>query len=94
MSGDEVISSSYDMIEKDDVVYEVDCQMITKGGESYGMRRKTKLSRDSRLIAMLQILVPMLLLKKSRKVSRMALYKSTTLLMLSDFKRLMACITL
>ena len=40
MSGDEVISSSYDLIEKDDVVYEVDCQMITKGGESYSNKKR------------------------------------------------------
>lgn len=35
MSGDELISDSFDLIDKEDVVYEVDCSMITKGGETF-----------------------------------------------------------
>jgi len=31
ISGDEIISDSFDMIEKDGIVYEVDCAMITEG---------------------------------------------------------------
>ncbi|MCJ1440222.1 MAG: hypothetical protein MMC23_000705 [Stictis urceolatum] len=32
VSGDEIISDSYDIKEIDDVVYEIDCKKITKGG--------------------------------------------------------------
>ncbi|CAF9931325.1 MAG: hypothetical protein GOMPHAMPRED_005884 [Gomphillus americanus] len=35
VSGDELISDSFDLIDKEDVVYEVDCSMITKGGETF-----------------------------------------------------------
>jgi len=35
VSGDEVISDSYDIKEVDDVVFEVDCQMINVGGENF-----------------------------------------------------------
>ena len=31
ITGDEIISDSYDMTEVDDAVYEVDCAMITVG---------------------------------------------------------------
>jgi hypothetical protein len=33
VSGDEIISDSYDIKEIDDVVFEIDCKRITKGGE-------------------------------------------------------------
>ncbi|KAI9853312.1 MAG: hypothetical protein M1824_001342 [Vezdaea acicularis] len=33
ITGDEIISDSYDLKEVDSIVYEVDCKMITKGGE-------------------------------------------------------------
>lgn len=32
MSGDEIISDSYPMKDVDDVVYEIDCRNVTKGG--------------------------------------------------------------
>ncbi|CAG8982767.1 hypothetical protein HYALB_00001048 [Hymenoscyphus albidus] len=32
ITGDEIISDSYDLIEVDGAVYEIDCQMITEGG--------------------------------------------------------------
>jgi hypothetical protein len=35
ITGDEVMSDSYDLKEVDNVVYEVDCQMITLGAESF-----------------------------------------------------------
>ncbi|KAI9737720.1 MAG: hypothetical protein M1818_005724 [Claussenomyces sp. TS43310] len=31
ITGDEIISDSFDMVEKDGIVYEVDCAMITEG---------------------------------------------------------------
>ena len=31
MTGDEIVSDTYDLKEIDDAVYEVDCRMITKG---------------------------------------------------------------
>ena len=36
VSGDEIISDSYDMKIVDDTVYEVDCKKITKGAENIG----------------------------------------------------------
>lgn len=36
MTGDEVISDSFNLKDIDDVVYEVDCKKITRGGESFG----------------------------------------------------------
>ena len=38
MSGDEIISDSYNLKDIDDVVYEVDCKMVKVGGESFGQR--------------------------------------------------------
>ena len=35
MTGDEIISDTYNLIEKDDVVYEVNCRKVTKGGENF-----------------------------------------------------------
>ena len=35
VTGDEVISDTYELIDKEDTVYEVDCKKITKGGESF-----------------------------------------------------------
>lgn len=35
VTGDEIISDTYNLIEKDDVVYEVDCRKVTKGGENF-----------------------------------------------------------
>lgn len=37
LTGDEIISDSYDVKEVDGVVYEADCSKITIGGESFGM---------------------------------------------------------
>jgi len=34
VSGDEIISDSYPMVEKDDAVYEIDCKKISKGTEN------------------------------------------------------------
>ena len=34
LSGDELISDTYDLKDIDDVVFEVDCKMVTKGGLS------------------------------------------------------------
>ena len=36
MTGDEVISDSYDMKVIDDTVYEVDCKKITLGADNFG----------------------------------------------------------
>ena len=36
VSGDEIISDSYDLKDVDDVVFEVDCKMIKTGGDSFG----------------------------------------------------------
>ena len=36
MTGDEVISDSYEMKIVDDTVYEVDCKKITLGAENFG----------------------------------------------------------
>ena len=35
MSGDEIISDTYPLIDIDDVVYEVNCRKMTKGVESF-----------------------------------------------------------
>lgn len=34
MSGDEIISDTYNLKEVDDVVYEVDCRKVTKGADN------------------------------------------------------------
>jgi hypothetical protein len=36
LTGDEIISDSYDLKEIDGVAYEADCRKITIGGESFG----------------------------------------------------------
>lgn len=36
VSGDEIISDSYDMKIVDDTVYEVNCRKVTKGAENIG----------------------------------------------------------
>ena len=35
VTGDEIISDTYNLIEKDDAVYEVDCKKVSRGGESF-----------------------------------------------------------
>lgn len=35
VTGDEIISDTYNLKDVDDVVYEVDCKKVTKGGESF-----------------------------------------------------------
>ncbi|CAL8574661.1 hypothetical protein XPA_000616 [Xanthoria parietina] len=35
VTGDEIISDTYELIDKDDAVYEVNCKMVTRGGESF-----------------------------------------------------------
>ncbi|KAL9611069.1 MAG: hypothetical protein Q9167_004281 [Letrouitia subvulpina] len=35
VSGDEIISDTYNLIEKDDAVYEVDCRKVTVGGDAF-----------------------------------------------------------
>ena len=35
VTGDEIISDTYNLVDKDDVVYEVDCRKVTKGSESF-----------------------------------------------------------
>lgn len=37
ISGDEIISDSYDLKLVNDIVYEADCAMITEGGIEIGM---------------------------------------------------------
>ena len=37
MTGDEIISDSYDLKEIDDTVYEVNCKKIVKGGDNFGL---------------------------------------------------------
>jgi len=41
LTGDEVISDSYDMKEVDNIVYEADCAMITLGAVEVGMSRSS-----------------------------------------------------
>lgn len=36
MTGDEVISDSYNIKEVDDTVYEIDCKKITLGADNFG----------------------------------------------------------
>lgn len=36
LTGDEIISDSYDLKEIDGVVYEADCKKISVGGETFG----------------------------------------------------------
>ena len=47
LTGDEVISDSYDMKEIDDVVYEVDCKKITKGADQFGQWWPFKTSMET-----------------------------------------------
>jgi hypothetical protein len=35
VTGDEIISDTYDLKDVDDVVYEVDCKKVTKGSEQF-----------------------------------------------------------
>jgi len=35
VTGDEIISDTYKLIEKDDTVYEVDCQKVSKGADTF-----------------------------------------------------------
>ena len=35
VTGDEIISDTYNLIEKEDAVYEVDCKKVTRGGENF-----------------------------------------------------------
>ncbi|KAL8836939.1 MAG: hypothetical protein Q9170_002739 [Blastenia crenularia] len=35
VSGDEIISDTYNLVEKEDAVYEVDCKKVTLGSESF-----------------------------------------------------------
>lgn len=35
VTGDEIISDTYNLVDKDDVVFEVDCKKVTKGAESF-----------------------------------------------------------
>lgn len=35
VSGDEIISDTYNLIEKEDAVYEVDCKKVTLGSENF-----------------------------------------------------------
>lgn len=41
LTGDEVISDSYDLKEVDGTVYEADCKKISIGGETFGTRART-----------------------------------------------------
>ena len=36
ITGDEIVSDSYDIKEVDGAVYEVDCKKISVGGETFG----------------------------------------------------------
>lgn len=46
LTGDELISDSYDLKEVDGVVYEANCTKITIGGESFGASASTILGED------------------------------------------------
>lgn len=35
VTGDEIISDSYNLVEKDDAVYEIDCKKVTVGNENF-----------------------------------------------------------
>lgn len=35
VTGDEIISDTYNLIEKEGAVYEVDCKKVTRGGENF-----------------------------------------------------------
>ncbi len=40
VTDDEIISDTYDLIEKDDAVYEVDCKKVTRGVDNIGQRNR------------------------------------------------------
>jgi hypothetical protein len=48
ISGDEIISDSYDMNEIDNIAYEVDCQMITLGAMNIGESSKNTTAYQNR----------------------------------------------
>ena len=36
VSGDEIISDTWNLKEVDDIVYEIDCKKVTKGADTFG----------------------------------------------------------
>jgi hypothetical protein len=78
LTGDEIISDSYDLKEVDDAVYEVDCAMITLGAVEVSMYSSDNRDSEQDLAdTSIQTLVPTHLQRKPKKVSRMALCRST-----------------
>ena len=47
VSGDEIISDTWEMKEIDDVVYEIDCKKVTKGGVDVGQSMLSERLRSS-----------------------------------------------
>lgn len=87
ISGDEIISDSYDLIEKDGVVYEVDCAMITEGAvqvSEYSWHRGLVPKQE---LTIAQTLEPTLLLRRPMRVPMTRLFRSTTSSTLSVFSR-------
>ena len=39
VSGDEIISDTWNLKEVDDIVYEIDCKKVTKGADTFGKTR-------------------------------------------------------
>ena len=74
ITGDEIISDSYDLKEVDGTVYEVDCAMITLGAVEVSEYScgQNPLFEGSSSHFLSQIPVPMHLLRRPRRVSRMA----------------------
>ena len=68
LTGDEIISDSYDLKEIDGVAYEADCRKITIGGEQFGgcPRSESRIQQTNTT----QTLVPMLPPRSKRRVPR------------------------
>jgi hypothetical protein len=92
VSGDEIISDTWNLKEIDDVVYEVDCKSITKGAEDNIGQSPNQVHPSTiriipvnRLTPILdQILEPIPPQRKPRKVSRVPQKRSSMLWTPSD----------
>jgi hypothetical protein len=87
LTGDEIISDSYDLKEIDGVVYEADCKKISVGGETFGAHPNLPRNMHLRLTK-LQTLVPTLPLRRLRRASRMPRSRRSMLSTLSVSTRL------
>lgn len=87
ITGDELCSDAYDPKLIDDIVYEVDCQMLTiKDGEvdigelkAIGLQCQASRTAELPLRDPMDLQVPTLPLRNSQKSSKMVLSPSSTL---------------